>query len=324
MPNPFQPIYDRCNAGNSPAKYASLPAFPRLIDIEVTNTCNFRCLMCPTGNFSQVRTKGFMDEETFEKLVRECAPHGTALRFIGWGEPLTHPDILDFIRLATSAGLLTHLNTNGSKMTREMAAGLIDAGLKSLKFSFQGVDRTSYSEMRNIDFFDELIETIEMFREVRGERGIPFLHVSTTITYETPELVAIFKERIRPLVDLVSVGRTTFDWMDLKAVRLRPHELEMLKRLSALESTVKVHPECPEVFDKLSLNWDGKVSACCMDSDNLMTLGDINTQRLGDIWISDQLEGYRKLLADMRHDDLPLCTNCFDNMSLSKPGIQGT
>lgn len=324
MTNPFQVLYDQCNAGNSIEKYANLPEFPKMIDLEVTNTCNFRCLMCSTGNFSQMRSKGFMAEETFAKLVSECAEHGAALRFIGWGEPLTHPKIISFVQQATDAGLLTHLNTNGSKMTREMAENLIGAGLKSLKFSFQGVDKKSYGEMRNIDFFEELIETIKMFGEVRAQRGTPYLHVSTTITYETPELVEVFKTRVKPLVDLVSVGRTTFDWMDLKAVRLRPHELEMLKHLSALESTVKVHPECPEVFDKLSLNWDGKVSACCMDSDNLMTLGDLNVQTLAEIWHSNALEDYRRILADMRHDDLPLCKNCFDNMSLSKPGVQGT
>ncbi|MEL0114280.1 MAG: radical SAM protein, partial [Rickettsiales bacterium] len=156
MTNPFQPIYDECNAGNSQQKYESLPAFPRLIDLEVTNTCNFRCLMCPTGNYSQHRKAGFMAEETYYKLVEECRPHGTALRYIGWGEPLTHPHIVDFIRAASDANLLTHLNTNGSKMTEEMARALIDAGLKSIKFSFQGVDTKSYAEMRNIDYFDEL------------------------------------------------------------------------------------------------------------------------------------------------------------------------
>ena len=40
--NPFQPIYDICNAGDSKAKFAALPPFPRLIDVEMTNTCNFR------------------------------------------------------------------------------------------------------------------------------------------------------------------------------------------------------------------------------------------------------------------------------------------
>ena len=275
--NPFQPIYDICNAGHSKEKLAKLPAFPRMIDVEMTNTCNFRCLMCPTGNFSQKRDKGFMDDAVFYKVLDEIRPHRTPLRFIRWGEPLTHPRILDYLRACRAAGVLTHINTNGSKMSEEMMDALLDIPLDSLKFSFQGVDRKSYAEMRNIDYFDELAATIRRLHEKRGN-----------------------------------------------PVRLRPHEFEELKRLKELESVIKVHPECPEVFDKLSINWDGKITACCMDSDDLMILGNVHTQTLTEIWGSETLNRYRALLADMRHDELPLCKSCYDTHGLNIPGLQDT
>jgi len=59
-----------------------LPLFPRRIDVERTNPCAFRCLMCPTGTFSQQHDNG----------------------------------VLDFIRETHARGLLTHVNTNGSKL----------------------------------------------------------------------------------------------------------------------------------------------------------------------------------------------------------------
>ncbi|MBI2236394.1 MAG: radical SAM protein [Magnetospirillum sp.] len=322
--SPLQPLYDLCNAGNSREKLADLPAFPRMLDIELTNTCNFRCLMCPTGNFSQKRAKGFMADETYHRLLDECAQHGAAIRFIRWGEPLTHPRVVDYIRAAHDKGVLTHVNTNGSKLDETMMEALIAIPLDALKFSFQGVDRKSYGEMRNIDFFEELVATIARFREKRGERPRPWLQVSTTITYESRELVQAFKARLAPLADMLNVGRTVLEYVDVNAVRLRPHELEELKRLKEMESVIKVHPECPEVFDKLSVNWDGKVSACCMDSDDLMILGDLSRQSLKDIWDSDLLNHYRTVLADMRHDELPLCKSCYDTHGLSLPGLQET
>ena len=323
-PNPFQPIYDICNAGHSKEKLAKLPAFPRMIDIEMTNTCNFRCLMCPTGNFSQKRAKGFMDDAVFYKILDEIRPHKTPLRFIRWGEPLTHPNILVYLRACRATGVLTHINTNGSKMTEEMMDALIEIPLDSLKFSFQGVDRKSYAEMRNIDFFDELGATIRRLHEKRGARAKPFIQVSTTITYESKELVQYFKTALAPFCDTLNVGRTVLEYVDMNAVRLRPEEFEELKRLKELESVIKVHPECPEVFDKLSVNWDGKITACCMDSDDKMILGNVQTQTLAEIWGSDILNGYRDLLADMRHDELPLCKSCYDTHGLSVPGLQDT
>ena len=98
----------------------------------------------------------------------------------------------------------------------------------------------------------------------------------------------------------------------------------MLKMLKEKESVVKWHPECPEVFDKMSINWNGEVTACCMDSDNLMLIGDVKTDAIKTIWNCDKLNEYRTILADMRHEDLPLCTNCYDTHSLQNPGLQGT
>ncbi|EME69307.1 putative cofactor modifying protein [Paramagnetospirillum caucaseum] len=314
--NPLDPLYALCNQGNSAEKYAGLPAFPRLVDLELTNTCNFRCLMCPTGNFSQRREKGLMSEEVFYRVLDQLAPTRTPIRFIRWGEPLLHPKVVDFIEACSRAGIVSHMNTNGSKLTEELAGQLIDAGLKSLKFSFQGVDRKSYEEMRNTDFFDGLLETIEMLARVRGDRAFPYLHISTTITYETPAQVEAFTKRVTGLVEKVSVGRTILDLVDLNAVRLKPHEVERLRWLKEHESLVKNHPECPEIFDKLSINWDGSVSACCNDPDNLMLVGDTATQTLAEIWSDRVITKYREMLVDMRHDELPVCKDCWDYMDL--------
>jgi radical SAM protein with 4Fe4S-binding SPASM domain len=320
--NPFQHLYDQCNAGDSKQKYAELPNFPRLIDIEPTNSCNFRCLMCPTGNLSLQRKSGFMDMDVYRNIVQQLAPYQTALRFIQWGEPLLHPNIIEMVQLAHEQDLLTHLNTNGSKLDIPMMEELIDAGLDSLKFSFQGVDRQSYKEMRGTDFFEGLMETVERFFIHRGDRTRPFLHVSTSITYEDEETVEKFKDRIEKYVDKVSVGRTVLEFVDLDTVRLRPHELELLEELKEKESVVKVHPECPEVYDKLSINWDGTITACCSDADNLMLLGDVQNTKLIDIWNSEKLNYYRTMLSEMRHDELPVCKSCYDYQSLADPNAQ--
>lgn len=320
--NPFKPLYEMCNAGNSREKFASLPRFPRFIDVEMTNTCNFRCLMCPTGNHSMTRKSGFMSKEVFYRILDQVAPHKTPLRFIMWGEPTLHPDLLEFLSAAHAHGVMTHLNSNGSKMDRAFIEKLIASGLDSIKFSFQGVDKKSYAEMRNTDFFLQLVEVIRLFREVRGNRDRPYLHVSTSITYETKEQVRDFRELMADLADEVSIGRTVFHNAELNAVRLRPAEMEMLKQLKDQESVVHEHPECPEVYDKMSINWDGTVLACCDDPNSEMALGSVMSSTIGDLWLSDQLNFYREMLADMRHDELPRCKTCFDYQSLTIPGLQ--
>ena len=55
---------------------------------------------------------------------------------------------------------------------------------------------------------------------------------------------------------------------------------------------IRTHPECPEVFNKLSINWDGTLTACCTDSDNKMLLGNIKESSVTEIWKSDKLDEY--------------------------------
>jgi len=313
--NPFQDRYDACNGGTNASKYAELPDFPCIIDVELTSSCNFRCLMCPTGNRSLKRPAVLMTDKTLLAIIDQCVEHDTALRFIGWGEPTLHPVLVPALRQAR--GLLTHINTNGSKITPEFAFDLVEAGLSSIKFSFQGVDAESYEEMRQIRFFEGMLKAIKVMRSARGDRALPYIAASTSITYETPKMVEDFRARLGPLVDRLSIGHTTFDFMDMSAVRLRPGQRAMLERLKGLSSDAKQHPSpCPEVFQKLSIQADGSVVLCCNDFDGTVNLGNVNAIPLSDLWRHPKIEAYRKRLV--RDDyDAPLCRDCYDYMDLT-------
>ena len=314
--NPFKPIYDKCNAGNSKEKLNNLPKFPRYIDLELTNTCNFKCLMCQTGIGAQRRTKGFMSDAVYYKIITEIKEYKTPLRFVRWGEPTLHPNLVKYLIEAKRNGMLVHINTNGKLLDEEMMLELIDIPLDSIKFSFQGVDKKSYREMRNIDYFNELLKKIERLYNLRQDRKCPFIHIATTITYESNEQVELFKEGVRNFTDLVTVGRTQLEFIDTSKAKLSEFEINTLLWLKKQESLIKKHPECPEVFDKLSINWDGKVTACCADYDEKMVIGNIMESSLNEIWKSGKLNYYRSLLADMRHDDIELCSKCVDTMGI--------
>ena len=217
------------------------------------------------------------------------------------------------------------LNTEVFSLDEKSINELIDAGLDSIKFSFQGVDQKSYAEMRNTDYYDKLIEVIALFHKIRGERSRPYIHVSTTITYESMETVEKFKEELKDITDLVSVGRTILEHIDVNEVKLKRQSVELLKKLKKEETVVKKHMECTEVFDKLSINWDGTVSACCWDSDNKMTIGNVDSENsFMELWNCKKLNKYRKILSVMGHNKLELCKSCYDYQGLITPGLQET
>lgn len=309
MINPFAPLYHSCNHGTSKGKYDTLPDEPTHIDIEPVGVCNFRCRMCPTGLLALGRPGGFMSQETYTNILEKTTG---AIRMIGWGEPLMHPKIIEFIE---QANRLTHLNTNGSLMTPDLANRLCKAGLSSIKFSFQGTDPKTYEMMRGQDFFEGLLEAIEMVKTARGDSPFPFIAASTTTTDETPEMIEAFRERISPLVDDLTIGLTIFEFIDFDAVPEKHRD----RLLEAKENArvVKNHPvPCPEVFDKLSIHWDGSVHVCCNDYSNVTDCGNINDNDLQEIWRHPVLEKYRATLAENDYS-LPLCRDCYDYHELT-------
>ena len=105
--------------------------------------------------------------------------------------------------------------------------------------------------------------------------------------------------------------------------KLSDYGKERLIWLKTKESLIKKHTECPEVFDKLSIYWDGKVTACCSVYDNKMVIGDILINSVQQIWNSDKLNHYMELLVNMRHEEMICYRTCYDTMSPRIPRLQG-
>ena len=241
-----------------------------------------RCKMCPTGRGTTNRTTGYMDMQLIEKILTELSLYKTPVRFIRWGEPLLHPGVYDVLRRCKELEIATHINTNGLNLSPSVSKMLISTGVDSIKISMQGYDRQSYAVVRGLDHFAQLCEDIRLLVLARGKSKVPRIVVGTT----TEDGVA----KLMPLdgvVDQVHVGKT----LDLALEREPP----------------KV---CPEVFDKLSIDWDGKVSACCGDYDTFMTVGDMATQTLKEIWVCKKMKAYRKKLAEHKYEGLALCQRC--------------
>jgi MoaA/NifB/PqqE/SkfB family radical SAM enzyme len=243
------------------------------------------------------RKKGFMSRSLFEKVIDECAKHKTPIRLIRWGEPFLHPEITSFIRYAKKKGLPVHITTNGS-LTKDKNQELINSGLDSIIFSFQGTSKGGYEKMRG-KHYDLVVSNILDLVKRRGNKEKPFIKITSTMTNETPEEIRNFKYYWEDIVDEVMVGKTNLSRVPVDTGIKKEETLPSLYR------------PCTEVWQKLSVDWDGKVSCCCADWDNFMTVGDISKETLKNIWDnSEDLKMFRKLLGDMRHRSLTLCSVC--------------
>jgi len=307
--NPFRKVYDSERFKAVLENKDKLPDFPFLIDLEPTNYCNLKCLFC--GQQAMTRPKGFMPEQVFEKVVQECQENNTPIRLIRWGEPFLHPKIIEFLKYAKSKGILLHITNNGLAIKQEQIKDLVELGVDSVIFSFQGATKQEYEIMRNNNQYDKLKANILKLVELRGDKEKPFLHISSTMTDETKEQIDIFIKYWGKIADSVGVGKTNLSRLSCSQIR----SFETIKKLDFLkskETIKKCYQPCTEVYQKLSVDWDGKVSCCCGDYDNFLTVGNINETSLYDIWNKSwKLKTIRKMLDNNMHKELTLCSTCY-------------
>lgn len=295
MHNPFQKIY-RSKEYGSVLSYRKNPSlFPFIVDIELTNHCNLKCLFC--GQQNMKRKKGFMTKKIFKKVVDECVEYNTPIRLIRWGEPFLHPKIIEYCRYIKKK-LLLHITTNGLLLNVDNMQALVSMEVDSIIFSFQGATKPGYEQMRG-EHYDLLERNIKKLLKIRGEAKKPYIQISSTMTNEPQKQINAFIKKWS-IVDAVAIGKTNLS------------RIPVCSEVKKQETIKHKYRPCTEIYQKLSVDWDGKISCCCSDWDRFMMVGDIKNQTLCEIWNkSNQLKTFRKILDDMGHSMLPMCKNCF-------------
>lgn len=319
--NPFINIYKSCNSGTSKEKYYLIKSgklqLPRYMDIELTNNCNFRCVFCPTGTGAMRRNKGFMSDEVIDKILSDVTKYKIpGVRFIRWGEPTIHPKFLETMRRFKDAGVAVHFNTNGS-IDRDCIEALVDMKLDSIKFSFQGADKGTYEEMRERGGYYELLDTVRLMADVRGDALVPYIQISTTLTDESESQVESFKRDIEGICDYYNIGYTKLNHLNVADMKVDDEKKKKNSEMQEHESkNIKFHDTCFEAFDKLSVNWNGDVTLCCSDYDNFMIVGNILDMDIKQIFNSKAADNYRKLIVENKHHGIKCCSECYETVPL--------
>ena len=133
--------------------------------IEPTSFCNLDCITCMHNTWDE--PTGTMSEEVFDAVLaglREFTPVPSVF-FGGFGEPLSHPRILDMVARVKALGGTVELISNGTLLTEEMSRELIRAGLDTLWVSLDGATPESYQDIRLGALLPKVLENLRKFRQ---------------------------------------------------------------------------------------------------------------------------------------------------------------
>ena len=271
--------------------------------LEITNICNRACSFCP----GTVRPHRRMTMEEFDRVTDRLRGVTEYLYYHVMGEPLTHPLLPDFIRLAKKKGFRSAITTNGTLLPSR-GRELIEAGVYKVNISVHSFEDGEDGEAHGryldglLDFADRASEsgvlTVLRLWNLDGhgqalggnnERTLDYLRARFPDGGDTPWRFSNRGARLRDKLHLEYGDR--FEWPDMEAE----------DRGSGVF--------CYGLKDHFAILCDGRVVPCCLDREGAITLGNIFESDVEDILTSPRAvamrEGFQRRCATEE-----LCCRC--------------
>jgi len=83
--------------------------------VDISGSCNLKCISCPRGNFDEHRGKGFMSAATYRQLLRKILqddPYTGIITLYNWGEPLLNRELPEIVRITNEHRILSAISSN--------------------------------------------------------------------------------------------------------------------------------------------------------------------------------------------------------------------
>ena len=262
--------------------------------VEITNICNMSCSFC----HGHKRESRRMNKDEFSFILSALTDKTKYIYYHLMGEPLTHPQLHEFIKMAGERGFRSVVTTNGT-LLRKRGEELLSSGLYKVNISVHSFEKESDEEhlkyIRELAKFSEKAAeegTIVVFRLWNngfdgGRNDVTFNLLKELIQGEWAENTRGI--RIRDKIHIEWGER--FEWPDSK------EEIKGDKFF------------CYGLKDHFGILSDGTVVPCCLDSDGVINLGNIFSEDIDTILDSERAraitEGFAKGEASEE-----LCKRC--------------
>lgn len=280
----------------TPDRLTATPTHPYAAKIELTGKCNFECSFCATP--LNLRDKQHMDFDLYKKIALDLKESGVEeLGLFYLGESLLYPKIIDAIKYAKDIGFeYVFITTNGSLSNKKMSRKCIEAGLDSLKFSYNWPNAKECKKVTGKNIFNKLIKNIKNTYQIREE-----IHQSTgqfcglyasTIVANQQE-----KDDMIPAVDLIIDYLDEHYWLPKFNQAGHFEEVKFQGNQARLDNMRAAIP-CWTLFNKANITFDGHLSACCFDHTHAFDMGSLENQDFLDIWKSEKYQQLRQQHLD--------------------------
>ena len=228
--------------------------------IEITNICNMSCSFC----HGHKRKPRRMTAEEFSLVLDRISGQTEYIYYHLMGEPLTHPNLPDFIKTANGRGFKSIITTNGT-LLKSRGDELLSAGVHKVNISLHSFENGSESDHA------EYVFALAEFAKKASSKGV--------ITVFRLWNKGVDGGRNKAAIELLK-SHIQGEWSEnTRGIRIKDKLfLEWGERFEWPDSEAEIKGErffCYGLKDQFGILADGTVVPCCLDSDGVIDLGNI-------------------------------------------------
>ncbi|MGB2841307.1 MAG: radical SAM protein [Halobacteriota archaeon] len=198
---------------------------------NVTNKCNLACAHCYINAEPGAGGGDELSLEEAKAFIADLAEMRIALLLFTGGEPLVRKDFWELADYATEKGLKTVLSTNGTLITKEVAARIKACGIEYVGVSLDGAKAETHDAIRNQPgCFKKAVQALKNCAAVGLKSGIR---------------VTITRDNYREIADLIDLS------LDLKVPRFCVYWLVPSGRGKEIYERQLAPHETSRIFDLL-------------------------------------------------------------------------
>lgn len=312
--------------------------YPSHLTVDVTNVCNLKCPLCPTGVGAPGRGKGMMSLAFFEKIIDEMGKYLLSVDLFNWGDPLLNKEIFDMVAYAHRRAIVTSISTNFQRFSEAAAEKAVSSGLDILILSIDGASQESYEKYRVGGDFQKVIRNISLLVDKKRKHGVKHPYICwqfLVMRHNEHEISAAEK-----MAAALGIDKITFDHAYLpvatrhEAVKWLPqnpkyhrYNLEELERTWALQESregaekspqeheghrgLRRRVNCSWLWTQATVNWDGGVSPCCALYEQSEDFGSVSDAGFKKIWNNEKYRASRRFSSKGETADIhTICMKC--------------
>jgi radical SAM protein with 4Fe4S-binding SPASM domain len=306
-----------------------VPVLPLWIDIEPTNTCNFKCAHCHVTYWD--KKPAALNRDTFMQVLKQF-PHLMRIKLQGMGEPLLNKELIPMLQAGEERGIHMHFHTNGSIGDKEKAAQLVRLNRTHITYSLDGATAETFEQVRAGSKFNRIIDNILTLTKLRDRHSKLLVSAWTVITQknigELPQIIQLAKKLG---LDYIAIQPHLTNWgkdemiSHTDEIQVATESDLFIQQLAAARSIADNEgidlsinesnrfsrkKPCAFPWNTSYIAANGDVVPCCVIADSdIVKMGNVFETDFAEIW---NAPAYQTLRTQIASHDLPdYCKHCY-------------